>query len=58
MNKQFFRDLLDWFMAADLWTLDWEAEGRIEKELNKEAVRRGYRNWIEAYHKMKKRRNG
>jgi len=57
MNKIFFRDLLDWYMEADPWTLDYEAEDRIAKELNKEAKRRGYKDWVGAFHEMKVKRN-
>ncbi len=53
MTKQFFRDLLDWFMVSDPWTLDYEAEYRLQVELDKEAKRRGYQDWVVAYHEMK-----
>ncbi len=56
MNKQFYRDLLDWFMVSDPWTLDFKAEHRIGKELDKEAKRRGYEDWIVAFHEMGKKK--
>ncbi len=54
MNKVFFRDLLDWFMVSDPWPLDHDAETRIQNELDKEAIRRDYKDWIIAYHEMEK----
>ncbi len=57
MDNQFYRDLLDWFMVSDPWTLDYHAEIRIQKELDKEAIRRGYDGWIEAYHEIKRENN-
>ncbi len=52
MINQQYRDLLDWFMVSDPWPLTTEQHDRVEAMLDKEALTRGYENWIVAYHEV------
>jgi hypothetical protein len=48
-----FRALLDWFMASDPWPLDdGNSRAVIFGFICAEASKRGYDDWIEAYHEF------
>lgn len=49
-NAQEFGTLCDWLMASDPFPLSTSKRKRIEAMLNDEAERRGYDDWIQAYH--------
>lgn len=53
MDKELFRIMLSWFMISDPWPLNDTAHRVIEELLNKEARRRKYNSWIDAYFKFK-----
>ncbi|MCR4300851.1 MAG: hypothetical protein NUV51_04510 [Sulfuricaulis sp.] len=54
MTDQFFRDVLEWFMCSDPWVAAADLYERIETELDAEAVRRGFTDWVDAYHHFMK----
>jgi len=45
-----FRTLLDLYMVVDPWPLTDLHEWQFRKMLETEAKRRGFRNWVQAYH--------
>lgn len=51
-----FESILAWFMCSDPWPSDDEHRERIKHILNKESQRRGYDDWIVAYHEIPKER--
>jgi hypothetical protein len=50
MTGEVFRDLLTWFMCSDPWPSDAGAHDRIERWLDAQANKRGFRDWLDAYH--------
>jgi len=44
------REILDWFMCSDPWPADEKAHEIIESWLQEECKRRGYKDWVAAYH--------
>lgn len=49
-TAQEFGTLLDWFMVSDPWPLEQIDNDRMKDMLNDEAQRRGYDDWVQAYH--------
>lgn len=49
-TAQEYGTLCDWLMASDPFPLEKSRRDRMEYMLNKEAERRGYDDWIQAYH--------
>ena len=47
-----FRALLDLVMVSDPWPLPGEHESAVNAYLTKESQRRGYADWVEAYHDL------
>jgi len=50
MNDKEFSALLKWKMASDPWPVDATAKAVVEDMLNEAAKKRGYSDWVEAYH--------
>ena len=50
MNDSLFRDVLDLFMVCDPWPLSIGTHLNMVYELDKEAQKRGFSGWVEAYH--------
>jgi len=48
-----FRVLLDWFMVSDPWPLEAKQQGMMLAFLNAEASKRGYDDWVHAYHEFR-----
>lgn len=54
MSDKEFHAFMSLLMCSDPWPTDCENEMDTMKDLaNKEAVKRGYTDWIEAIHKFK-----
>ena len=54
MNDKQFRAFLDLLMCSDPWPVleDFtETQTLVKQFANKESVRRGYVDWVDAYHK-------
>lgn len=49
-----FRYFLDLIMVSDPWPLDVKAGEELIALANEESVKRGFENWIYAYHKHMK----
>jgi hypothetical protein len=49
-TAQEYGTLCDWLMASDPFPLSESRRDRIESMLNDEAERRGYDDWVQAYH--------
>lgn len=49
-TAQEYGTLCDWLMASDPFPLPESQRNRIESMLNDEAERRGYDDWVQAYH--------
>ena len=52
MKRHEFRALLDLLMVSDPWPLDKAGEVILKAFADKEAKKRGFDNWIEAYMKL------
>lgn len=52
MEDKLFRALLNWFMYSDPWPTTVGEHRTITAFLNSEAIRRGYENWVVAYHEI------
>lgn len=50
INGVAYRALLDFLMADDPTTIPHEARGTLEYEADLAARRRGYADWVDAYH--------
>lgn len=54
MEGTVFRALLDWMMCSDPWPVDSDGHGGnqqvIEKWLDEESRKKGFTDWLEAYH--------
>lgn len=50
MSEREFRILLNWFMVSDPWPLSKEDNDEIRSMLDEESVRRGFSDWVDAYH--------
>lgn len=51
MNNLEFRALMNLLMCSDPWpTANWEDEEHLKGLANYEAAKRGFENWIIAYH--------
>ena len=53
MGNKEYRALLDLIMCSDPWPVPDENQKIIEILADKEAMRRGFNNWVIAYHKFK-----
>lgn len=49
--------LLAWLMVSDPWALSDGHRDRMIRMLNDEAERRGFEDWIDAYHELHGRHN-
>jgi hypothetical protein len=52
MTHRFFRDIMDLVMCADPSPVDAATSRRIREELNNAAFNRGFKDWIDAYHRF------
>ena len=52
MTDKFFRLFLDLLMASDPWPLEKAAQIELDGEADRESVRRGFDNWIVAFHEF------
>jgi hypothetical protein len=50
MDDLEFRYLLDLMMCSDPWPAEPEGQGVLLDFVDKEASKRGYDGWLEAYH--------
>ena len=58
MSDEQYRALLDLMMCSDPWPVtgdDTENQVLVTELANTEAVKRGYENWVDAYHEHNKR---
>lgn len=53
MNDSAFRALLNLFMCDDPSVLNDDLRKQLEDFMNGESERRGYTDWIDAYHNLK-----
>jgi len=52
MGDKLFRALLNWYMCSDPWPTTAGEHRTITAFLDAEAKRRGYENWVVAYHEF------
>lgn len=50
MSDEGFRAFLELFMVSDLWPLAPESHTAAEDVLDDESRKRGFMDWIDAYH--------
>lgn len=53
LSHQQFVAVLEWFMVSDPWPLSETTHNIMLNLLNAEAEKRGYANWVDAYHRFK-----
>lgn len=52
MDDREFRALLDWFMCSDPWPVEGgDSHDLMSDWLNRAAKSRGYKDWVEAFHR-------
>lgn len=52
LSAQEFGAFLSLVMVSDPWPIAQIDEGRVKDVLNREADRRGYSGWVDAYHEL------
>jgi hypothetical protein len=56
MDAREFRALLDWFMCSDPWPVSGDESHELMMEwIDRAAKSRGYKDWVEAYHRAPSR---
>ena len=50
LEDELFLILLRWFMVSDPWPLPMDQHDAMMFLLNSEAMNRGFRDWVHAYH--------
>ena len=53
LKKDSFKAMLEWFMVSDPWPLTEEQHELIRWVLDAESQKRGYENWVVAYHEYR-----